>query len=112
MGRRKKPRYCREFTGGDVFKPAGIQLTELETVILALDELEAVRLCDLEGADQEQAAEQMGVSRGTIQRLVSSARAKFVDAVVHGKALTVQTGEHVVVRGRGRRGRGPGRRGR
>jgi len=45
----------------------------LQVVQLALDELEALRLCDLLGLDQETAGERMGVSRGTVQRLLSSA---------------------------------------
>ncbi len=113
MGRHKKTRYCQEFRGHNLFKPAGIPLSQLEVVEIALDELEAMRLCDLEGHDQAQAADEMEISRGTIQRLVYSARRKLVDAVLNGKALTIEEAEHVVVRcrrghGRGHRGRGSG----
>jgi len=115
MGRYKKLRYCQEFMGYSLFKPSGVPLSRIDTVTIALDELEAMRLCDLEGHDQGQAAEEMGISRGTIQRLVYSARQKMVDVVIHGKALTVEDTEHVIVRGpgrgggRGRHGRGMGR---
>ena len=109
MGRQKKLRYCREFSGFHLFKPSGIPLPQVEIVDVALDELEAMRLCDFEGYDQTQAAEEMGVSRGTIQRLVYSGRRKLIDVVVHGKALAVEETEHVVIRGPGRRGRGRGR---
>ena len=61
----------------------------LQVVQLNLDELEALRLCDLLGLDQEAAGERMGVSRGTVQRLLSSARAKVADALVNGKALVI-----------------------
>lgn len=61
-----------------------VQITNLET-----DELEALRLCDLEGLTQEEAGERMGVSRGTIQRTVKAARAKVVDALVEGKAIFI-----------------------
>lgn len=105
MGRHKKTRYCQEFRGFNLFKPAGIPLSQLETVEVALDELEAMRLCDLEGHDQAQAADEMEVSRGTIQRLVYSARRKLVDAVLNGKAVTIEETEHVAVRCRGGRGR-------
>ncbi|HDL86527.1 MAG TPA: DUF134 domain-containing protein [Candidatus Acetothermia bacterium] len=113
MGRYKKLRYCQEFMGYNLLKPSGVPLSQIETVVIALDELEAMRLCDLEGLDQGQAAEEMGVSRGTVQRLVYSARRKMVDVVIHGKALTVEDTERVVVRapgrgGRGRHGRGMG----
>jgi len=115
MGRYKKLRYCQEFMGYSLFKPSGVPLSRMDTVTIALDELEAMRLCDLEGHDQGQAAEEMGISRGTIQRLVYSARRKMVDVVIHGKALAIEDTEHVAVRGlgrggHGRHGRGMGRR--
>lgn len=53
------------------------------------DELEALRLCDLEGFDQAGAGERMGVSRGTVQRLVKSGRATLVRAVVENAALVI-----------------------
>ena len=74
----------------------------LQVVQLALDELEALRLCDLLGLDQETAGMRMGVSRGTVQRLLSSARAKVADALVHGKALVLQGGDHIIYPPRGR----------
>jgi predicted DNA-binding protein (UPF0251 family) len=114
MGRYKKLRYCQEFLGSRLFKPSGIPLSQIETVPIFLDELEAMRLCDLEGYDQARAAEEMRVSRGTLQRLVYSARSKMIDAVIYGKALSIEEAEHVIVQGvggrpRGRHGRGMGR---
>lgn len=108
MGRQKKPRYCQEFFGYNLFKPSGIPLSQTEIVEVALDELEAMRLCDFEGHDQEQAAQEMGISRGTIQRLLYSGRRKLIDAVMHGKALAVQESNHVVIRRPGRHGPGRG----
>jgi predicted DNA-binding protein (UPF0251 family) len=118
VGRPKKPRTCRRFQGFNLFKPAGIPMGQLRLLALGLDELEAMRLCDLDGLHQADAAERMGISRGTVQRLLESGRAKVVDAVAHGHALTIDEGEHVrilppqAVRpgGRRRHGRG-GRRG-
>lgn len=109
MGRQKKPRYCQEFFGFNLFKPSGIPLSQTEIVEVALDELEAMRLCDFEGHDQEQAAQQMGISRGTIQRLLYSGRRKMIDAVMHGKALAVQESPHVIIRRPGPRRHGPAR---
>lgn len=63
---------------------------QLETITFGLDELEAMRLCDLEGHDQEAAGERMGVSRGTVQRLLQSARAKVVRALVESAALVIE----------------------
>ncbi len=69
-------------------------MRELETVLLRTDELEALRLCDLEGMDQESAGECMGVSRGTVQRLVKSGREKIMGALVRNSALVIGDQEH------------------
>lgn len=75
-----------------VFKPIGIPMVELEAVVMTLDEFEALRLADLEGLYQEQAAEQMNVSRPTFSRIIEAAHRKLADAVVHGKALRIEGG--------------------
>jgi uncharacterized protein len=79
------------------FKPKGVPLSTLETVPLGLDELEAVRLADLEGLYQEEAAVKMGISRQTFGNIVESARKKIADALVHGKALMIEGGPVTVV---------------
>ena len=61
-------------------------------VSLTVEELESLRLCDLEGADQSAAAQSMGVSRGTLQRIVYSARRKVADALCSGKAIHIGGG--------------------
>lgn len=90
--RKKKNRNCvcplREKLG-HVFKPAGTPLREMEVVILDHDELEAVFLCDGQDLNQERAGEMMGVSRGTVQRLLASGRKKVIDALVGQKALAI-----------------------
>jgi len=110
MPRPKKPRYCRRFGGFNLFKPSGIPLSQTELIEIGLDELEALALCDYEGLHQEQAAEEMEVSRGTVQRLLQSGRKQVVDAIIHGKALAIQESEHVHIRLPDRPGRGRGRR--
>ena len=62
----------------------------METVKLKLDEFEALRLCDYDGLSQIEAGEAMGVSRGTIQRLLLSGRKKFVDVLLHSKELIIE----------------------
>ena len=76
MPRPRKPRHCQGAAPGEAFKPAGRPMMELERLVLAADELEAMRLCDLLGLTQAEAGERMGVSRATVQRTVKSARAK------------------------------------
>jgi predicted DNA-binding protein (UPF0251 family) len=57
-----------------MFKPVGVPLSQIKTITLLHEELEALRLVDLEENYQEQAALQMNVSRSTLQRIVSEAR--------------------------------------
>lgn len=67
-------------------------MSELEEVELTLDELEALRLADLEGLYQEEAAARMEVSRATFARIVEAARRKVATALVHGNALRIGGG--------------------
>jgi uncharacterized protein len=86
---------CRRVSGSpaaSVFKPAGIPARELDEVVLALDEFEALRLADLEGLYQEQAAERMGVSRPTFGRILDAAHRKLADVLVHGRVLRIEGG--------------------
>jgi len=85
--RPRKQRCCEGRFAGQIFKPNGIPMRNLRQIMLFRDELEALRLCDLEGLFQEQAGERMGVSRGTVQRLLASARRKTAEALAAGAAL-------------------------
>jgi predicted DNA-binding protein (UPF0251 family) len=67
-------------------------MTELPQIRLELGELEAMRLCDVDGLEQEQAGVRMGVSRGTVQRLLASGRAKLVQALLRPAALLIEKG--------------------
>ncbi len=75
-----------------LFKPAGVPACALEQVTLALDEVEALRLADLNGLHHEQAAAEMEISRPTFSRIVEEARRKVADALIHGKALRLEGG--------------------
>ncbi|MGI5875284.1 MAG: DUF134 domain-containing protein [Dethiobacteria bacterium] len=76
------------------FKPAGVPMKILEEVHLRIEELEAVRLKDLEKLDQEACAEQMGISRPTFHRIITSARHKLALALVEGKAIRIEGGNY------------------
>lgn len=92
-----RPHKCRTIYGEPIaqaFKPAGMPGRALETVELRLDEVETLRLADLEGLYQEQAAQHMGISRQTFGRLLEQAHRKVADALLHGKML-VFTGGNV-----------------
>jgi len=77
----------------DYFKPRGTPRTELVEVCLRIDELEALRLADVEGLYQEEAARQMNISRATFGRIVEAAHRKVADAILHGKALRIESEE-------------------
>ena len=79
-----------------VFKPAGAPLRELEEEVLTVEELEAIRLKDLEGLQQEECADIMKVSRPTFQRDLTSARKKIARALVEGRALRIEGGNYKV----------------
>ncbi|HET6475803.1 MAG TPA: DUF134 domain-containing protein [Thermoleophilia bacterium] len=79
-----------------LFKPAGVPGRDLEQLDLAIDELEAIRLVDLEGLSHEQAAAAMGVSRQTVGRVLERGRAKVAEALVGGKAILIGGGQYRV----------------
>jgi predicted DNA-binding protein (UPF0251 family) len=69
------------------FKPRAVPLSKLEEIDLRLDELESMRLCTLEGLNQEEAALKMKISRSTLQRILCSAEKKVTEALIKGKAI-------------------------
>ena len=74
------------------FKPRGIPTNVLEEVNLTMDELEAIRLADLEALYQEDAAKKMNVSRQTFGNIIASAHKKIADSLVNSKALRIEGG--------------------
>jgi len=90
MPRPRKHRHLMSEPQPAIYKPVGVPLRDVDCVALSPEELESLRLADLEGHYQEQAAEQMGVSRSTFQRTVIEARRKVAQALVEGMALQIQ----------------------
>lgn len=94
-----RPRCCRRIAYMPpcvLFKPAGVPASCLDVVVLSLDELEALRLADLDGLYHEQAAERMQVSRQTFGRTLEDARRKVAQVLTQGKALRIEGGEVVM----------------
>jgi len=71
-------------------------MVNLEVITLDHDELEALVLCDEKELSQEAAGAQMGVSRGTVQRLLATGRKKVVGALAAGKVLAISPVQHAV----------------
>ena len=86
----KKPRNCKCKFVGKAFKPTCIPMSEVEKICLFREELEVLKHCDLDGLTQEEAGSHMGVSRGTIQRILSTARKKVAMALSKGKAIVFE----------------------
>lgn len=76
------------------FIPAGRRKCEIEDVIIKVEELEAIRLKDIEELNQEECAEKMHVSRQTFQNIIDSARKKIATAIVEGKAISISGGNY------------------
>lgn len=91
--RRGRPRMRRNICEGAhlrCFAPQCNQMDDDEFVLLLPDELEILRLVDLDGLEQEEAATAIGVSRKTLWRDLHNARRKVVDALVHGKRIEME----------------------
>ncbi len=93
MGRRQLWRKVNFIPHITYFKPAGVRTAELGEVNLLVEEVEAVRLKDLEGLEQETCAGKMNISRTTFSRLLDSARRKIADALLNGKAIRIEGGK-------------------
>jgi len=76
------------------FKPRAVPLSMLEEVDLAVDELEAIRLCDFKNLTQVEAAKKMGVSQSTLARILRSARKNIAEALIKGKAIKIKKKVH------------------
>jgi predicted DNA-binding protein (UPF0251 family) len=88
-----RPKWSRHVCGlpdKNYFKPRGIPSSDLEEVLLDLDEYEAIRLADYEQLYQEQAATQMKISRQTFGRIIEAAHKKIADVLINGKALKIE----------------------
>ena len=92
MSRPPKPRAVRHDPQVVYFKPAGVRLRLLEEVALGLDELEAMRLADLENLSHEDVGAMMNVSRATAGRILAEARRKVATALVNGWAIRLEGG--------------------
>jgi len=94
-----RPRCLRRIESEPVvsyFKPRGVPMSDLDVVLLSLEELEAVRLVDLKGLNQEEAAQRIGISRRALWEDLQNSRRKIVEALVTGKAIEIKGGNYTV----------------
>ena len=94
-----RPIKCRKvefFPKDTYFVPLGKPKCKIEEVVLKIEELEAMRLKDIEGLKQEDCAEKMQVSRQTFQNIIDSARKKVAIALSDGKAININGGNYTL----------------
>lgn len=90
MTRRKIPRCVRFSPKVSYFKPQGIPLRLLEEINLGADELEALKLYEVDNVSQTEAADKMKISQPTFARILDSANQKIADALINGKAIRLE----------------------
>lgn len=103
MAREPKCRQVEFIPKVVVFNPAGIPKSSLNETVVKVEELEAIRLKDLLGLEQEECAEKMGVSRPTFQRILTEAREKIAGALIEGKTIRIAGGDYCLGQGHCRR---------
>lgn len=90
MSRPRKRRFLRFNPSVYYFKPRGIPLRMLSEVVLLPDELEALKLHDVDNLEQIEAAKKMGISQSTFARTLDRAYKKMAQALIKGKAIRVE----------------------
>ncbi len=96
MPRPYKRRFVSRIPEVSFFKPAGVRMRDLKEVVLTVEELEALKLKDVNDLEQVNCAEQMNISQPTFHRILDSARKKVADAIVNGKAIRIEGGNFVL----------------
>ena len=92
----RKRRFIDQEYHNHIFKPVSIPMSQLPKVSIGHDEMEALKLVDLEHMRQSDAAEKMGISPATIQRIVEATREKLVKALIEGHAIIIEGGDYKI----------------
>lgn len=90
MPRPKLPRHINFSPNVYYFKPQGIPMRFLEEIILEKDELEALKLHDVDNLDQIEACKKMKISQPTFGRILDSTYKKIAKALIQGKAIRIE----------------------
>ncbi len=88
--RRRKMRNIEFFSDVEFFKPAWIPSIQLEEVELLHDEIEALRLKNIEKLDIIEWAKKMGISKSTFARIYNQALDKIADAIINVKSIKIE----------------------
>jgi len=90
MPRPRIPRCLRFKPNVYYFKPQGIPLRHLEEIVLLPDELETLKLHEVDGLEQIEAAKKMKISQPTFARILGRAHKKISEAIIKGKAIKIE----------------------
>lgn len=90
MPRPRIPRFLGFKPNVYYFKPRGIPLRDLKEVVLLSDELEALKLYEVDSLEQTKASEKMKISQPTFARLLGSANKKIANAIINGWAIRIE----------------------
>jgi len=88
--RRKKMRLIWFKSHIEMFKPVWIPLSQLDQVILLEDELESLRLKNIEWMDIVKWAKEMWISKSTFARIYNNAVSKMTDVLINWKAIKIE----------------------
>ncbi|OUJ18512.1 putative DNA-binding protein [Methanonatronarchaeum thermophilum] len=97
-GRPRRPRKVGWTPNVNIFKPRGVPAREQDEIIVTVEEMEAIRLIDIEDLTQKEAAEKMRVSRRSFWNDLNSGREKIAKALTKGKAIVIRGGDYSVDR--------------
>ena len=89
LGRPSSRRFVRYQPKVQYFKPQGVPMRGLDIIELSREEVEALRLKNINNLDQTEAAERMKTSQSTFQRILISAYRKISQAIVEGRAIKI-----------------------
>ena len=90
MPRPKTRRCLRHTQNVRYFKPQGIPMRTLEEVVILHDEVEALKLHDMDGLEQIAASKKMGISQSTFARTLDKVYKKLADGIINGKAIKIE----------------------
>lgn len=94
MPRPRLRRHIRAKLQSRFYKPQGVPMRELETIILTAEEMEALRLKHIKKLAQTECAKKMKTSQSTFQRILSKAHEKMTTALVNGYAINFNPNEN------------------
>lgn len=95
MARPKKLRKVSVIPKFKNFKPSGIKCNDLEKITLKIEELEALKLRDIDKLEQAACAKKMEVSRQTFQLIIKKAHEKVSTSLIEGRCLTIEGGDFI-----------------